>query len=470
MLRSFRVGNHRSIREEAELLLMPAYDKARPVVPVAAIFGANASGKSNLLDALRWMQAAVRDSFASWGRSSGVPRLPYLLDREEVPRPSLYVVEIEIDEVRHTYGFTVDDERVREEWLYSYPHNRKRVVFERDGDAWTFGTSVPRVKTDVLRELTRENSLFLSVAGRSDVDAARPVLDWFERSPIFSDPRADLDVPAVARFFEQGEHHRTSLIQLVRAADLGIHDIVLDQDRYDTERLRLQSIEEDLRTAETGAAVTRSDLDAVVIENPQDVASIGPARARFKQDQSVIDTLRSLRTMSELRLREIRAAGPALVFLHGEDPVALAAGDQSFGTLAWLRLLVPTLTALEHGAVLCVDEIDSSLHPRLTARLIELFRSEETNPRHAQLILTTHDATLLGTSFGEDILARDEVWFVEKDTSGGTKLFALSDFKPRKEENTERRYLGGSYGAVPAVYSSSLVQAMHDAGEANRAA
>lgn len=387
MLRSFRVGNHRSIREEAELLLIPAYDKERPVVPVAALFGANASGKSNLLDALRWMQAAVRDSFGSWSVTAGVPRLPFLLDRAAATLPSLFVVELMIDEVRHTYGFAVDDERVLEEWLYSYPHNRKRVVFERVGDEWTFGNSVVRAKVDVLRDLTRQNTLFLSVAGRSEVDAARPAFDWFERSPLFSDPRGEFDANSVGQFIGRSKQHQQSLVELVRAADLGIRDIRLQPD-------------------------------------------------------------------------PLRTSGSDVVFVHGDSQVVLKAGDQSHGTLASLRLLTAALTALEHGLVLCVDEIDASLHPMLTARLIELFRHVQTNPRQAQLIFTTHDATLLGSSFGEDILARDEVWFMEKGADGGSTLFALSDFHPRKEENTERRYLGGSYGAVPAVSEYEFRNAM----------
>src|SRR5262249_6732845 len=124
---------------------------------------------------------------------------------------------------------------------------------------------------------------------------------------------------------------------------------------------------------------------------------------------------------------------------------------QSDGTLNWLSFLEAALTALDQGSLLCIDEIDASLHPRLTPRLIELFRSPETNNAGAQLVFTTHDATLLGTSFGEDILSRDEIWFVQKGADGATGLYPLTDFHPRKDENTERRYLGGSYGAVPSV-------------------
>ncbi len=137
-------------------------------------------------------------------------------------------------------------------------------------------------------------------------------------------------------------------------------------------------------------------------------------------------------------------------------PLSLA--DQSDGTRTWVRLVSAALEAIDAGALLVIDEIDTSLHPRLTARLIELFRDRRTNVHSGQLLFTTHDATLLGTSFGNEILGRDEVRFVEKDGAGATKLFPLSDFHPRKDENTERRYLGGSYGAVPAVFSDTLVE------------
>src|SRR5262249_10304922 len=118
VLRSFRVTNHRSIRTEQELVLTPVYDKTRPVLPAAAISGANASGKTNLLDALKFMYTAVRDSYGAWDPRTGVPRTPFLLDPAAAAEPSVYVAELLLDGVRHIYGFEVDDERVREEWLY----------------------------------------------------------------------------------------------------------------------------------------------------------------------------------------------------------------------------------------------------------------------------------------------------------------------------------------------------------------
>jgi AAA15 family ATPase/GTPase len=105
----------------------------------------------------------------------------------------------------------------------------------------------------------------------------------------------------------------------------------------------------------------------------------------------------------------------------------------------------------------------------LTARLVRLFQGEETNPRHAQLIFTTHDASLLGTSLDGELLERDQVFFVEKDREGATSLYALTDFHPRKEDNRERRYLGGSYGAVPVVSDYEFAKALTTRGEEHHA-
>jgi predicted ATPase len=376
MLRSFRVENHRSIRDEAELSLLPAYDKVRLALPVAAVFGANASGKSNLFDALRWMQEAVRTSFAAWEPLSGVPRHPFRPARPQSPSASTFSVEIVVGEVRHVYGFVVDSERIREEWLFAYPRGKKRVIFERNDDDWTFGSTVARGRTAVLERLTRANALFLSLASRVELSEAMPVYLWFQHQlRCLGANQTPVNARQLESWLTAEPARRSRLVALLRSADLGIVDLRIDD---------------------------------VVGE-------------------------------------------PELAFLHGEDREPFSLQEESHGTRAWLGLLLGVLDALALGLTLCVDEVDASLHPRLTARLIELFTSTETNQTGAQLIVTTHDATLLGTSFGADILARDEIWFVEKNTDGATALFPLTDFRPRKVENTERRYLGGGYGAIPDV-------------------
>jgi predicted ATPase len=140
-----------------------------------------------------------------------------------------------------------------------------------------------------------------------------------------------------------------------------------------------------------------------------------------------------------------------LKLLHGPGREPFELQDESSGTLNWLELLPRVLDAVDGGKVMVVDEIDASLHPLLTAQLVRIFQDEDTNPNGAQLIFTTHDTSLLGTMLGDQVLERDQIWFVEKDAEGASRLYPLTDFKPRKEQNTERRYLGGSYGAVPVL-------------------
>ena len=150
-----------------------------------------------------------------------------------------------------------------------------------------------------------------------------------------------------------------------------------------------------------------------------------------------------------------------LFLAHGDAEVVLPLSDESAGTRSWLGLLPTVLTVLRAGGTLVIDEIDESLHPRLTAALVGLFRDPGVNHRNAQLLFTTHDASLLSPVLGDEVLTREDVWFVDKGGDGASELYALTDFKPRKEgENLERRYLGGSYGAVPDVQVEALVTAM----------
>jgi AAA15 family ATPase/GTPase len=138
--------------------------------------------------------------------------------------------------------------------------------------------------------------------------------------------------------------------------------------------------------------------------------------------------------------------------------------DESAGTRALLEQAPRFLSVLRRGGTFVVDEIDASLHSLLTTRLIALFQSPETNPHGAQLIFTTHDPSLLGRRDGKDILKRSQIWFTEKNEFGETTLYSLADFRPRKDENRERRYLGGSYGGIPYIDESFAEALMRRGG------
>jgi len=420
------MGNHRSFRDEQELVLIPAYAKDRRAVPVAAIYGANASGKSNLLNGLKFMADAVRDSFGVWSRDAGVPRSRFRLDRSP-ERPSAFVVELVADDVRYVYGFEVDDERVRAEWLYGYPEKRKRVIFERESDEIRFGTTVgdARGKLEVFEGLVRSNALLLSLTGQVDLPVTRPVHRWFTHDLTFRLDGPEVTEAAVKRFVLGSETRRRRFFDLARAADFGISSVLLT--------LSLSASDEE---GPTGSVDVEVDWDAV-----------------GRVDSRAADTLRDV-LLSQGRLG-LKHGGGAVFRLE----------DESAGTRAWLGLLPVALTVLESGGVLVVDEIDASLHPQLTARLVALFRDAGTNARSAQLLFTTHDASLLSPALGEEVLARDEIWFVEKKPDGASELYPLTDFHPRKEgENLERRYLGGSYGAVPNLMVEDFIDALRGPG------
>lgn len=399
VLRSFRLGNHRSFRDEQELSLLPAYDREQAALPVVAIYGANASGKSNVLNGLAFMRRAVVESFQRWDLDSGVARNEFRLDTQAQERPSTFVVDMVVDNVRHTYGFTADDRHILDEWLYSYPNRRKRVLFERTHDDIEFGSTMTeqRAKLDVLEELTRPNALFLSVAAQSNVEQLISVYRWFRsdiRLRLRRPFRQDHDIAArLAGLSGTRPEDVARLFTLLRAADVGI-----------------------------------SNLDVVQMGDTTD------RRDSFR-----------------------------VIFQHAGSDEVFQLHEESEGTRAWLDLLLVVIDVLHDGAAFVVDEIDASLHPLLTARLVGLFRDPETNPNGAQLVFTTHDASLLGTMLGEEVLARDQVWFVEKDESGASTLYPLTDFKPRTGENTERRYLGGSYGAVPVLDPHDFTKAMRGA-------
>ncbi len=146
----------------------------------------------------------------------------------------------------------------------------------------------------------------------------------------------------------------------------------------------------------------------------------------------------------------------------------LSLEEESAGTRAWLSLLGHALITLRGDAVLVTDEIDSSLHPLLSSSLIRMFRDPVINKRGAQLIFASHDTTLLGSMLDNEIMARDEVWFTEKDDSGATSLYALAEFHPRRDENVERGYLQGRYGAVPYLNFDSIREVFRERDEPPR--
>jgi hypothetical protein len=354
------------------------------------------------------------------------------------------VAELVIDGVPHTYGFSVDDSEVLEEWLYSYPEKRRRTLFSRKRGEISFGTTLGdlKPKLEMLEEFTRSNSLFLSAAARLNLEPLMPVYRWFQSCLRIkrSDRRslAALGVK-IQRFLDKNPGNRDRLVSLLAAADVGITGIRVED------------------TIDPSVSNRLLVLEARIDEMAGRVDSGSPKNRRNRETE-----LLRLTTERDHLIQIIYHRIAELHFEHGVDGELFELDDESDGTLSWLALLPVVLDALDEGAVVVVDEIDTSIHPLLTAQLVGLFQDPETNSKNAQLIFTTHDTSLLGTMIGDKVLDRDQIWFVQKNSSGATELYPLTDFKPRQDQNLERRYLGGSYGAVPVLDHQDFVNAVRD--------
>ncbi|WP_336210127.1 AAA family ATPase [Nonomuraea sp. LPB2021202275-12-8] len=413
MLLRFRVANHRSIRDEQTLSLVAVPRRGESgelgTVRVAGIYGANASGKSNVLSALMWMISAIRSSHTQWEPVGGVPRQPFKLSEAGRTAASFFELDFLHEEQRYSYGFEVDDTHVLGEWLYAFPHGRKKKLFERSGvDDITFGRALTG-ENQRIRRLTRPNSLYLSAAASNN-------------------------------------HH---LLGALYAALIG--KVMFAQHGEEDEKLRLHLTKFLLNETDFAPALNKllqlADLGverAEIMERPND-----PMLDEFAGPSP--DDLAD--SSSEAALRALRAR---VVLRRSSGGVSLSLEEESAGTRAWLSLLGHALLSLRGDGVLVTDEIDSSLHPLLSSSLIRMFKDPLINKRRAQLIFASHDTTLLGSMLEDEIMARDEVWFTEKDDSGSTSLYSLAEFHPRRDENVERGYLQGRYGAVPYLNFDSI--------------
>jgi AAA15 family ATPase/GTPase len=408
MLLRFSVSNHRSIRERAELSLM-AVDEDRPaarfapslgqsVLAVAGIYGPNASGKSNLLDALAWLSSAVRNSLRVW--DGGIPREPFRFANAST-QPSTFEIEFLIEGVRYWYVLEVTDTQVEFEALYNYPERRRRTLFEREGTEF-----LPRrgLENAVgIRELLTPTTLALSAGLRFPKNEFDSLRRAFRFESIFPPARR-------RRGWSRGSFRRYSGIEslfLMEGSDLTPDDSTrLSEDRAAAVQL--------MQFADLGISdIQVADPD----EDPATGAPIASARPRLQ-----------------------------LVHSAGEEKLPFDLTDESDGTQTWFRLAGSAMSVLQQGDLLLLDEIDASLHPRLSAHLVQMFQSPEINPRGAQLVFTSHDTSLL------DHLNRDEVWLAEKDETAATSLTALAEYggqKVRRSVNLQRAYLQGRFGAVP---------------------
>ena len=430
VLLSFTAENVRCYRDEVDFsflatrmaeegvahrLAVAGSAKPVSVLPAAGIFGANASGKTAILEAMDDMRVVVMESFHRKDPAQSMGRRPFLLDGESHRLPSRFEIELILRGVRWQYGFEIDDHRVIGEYAHHYPRGRQALVFHREPSRVELGAPL-RSAGRILRSLARNDCLLLSVAGLAEVECLAPLHAWFESNLLLTKPSDPGWGAALTADLVQSLHTKGAVLSLLRYADMGITDAHKDPpDPESAERVRRA-----IRKARDGDLSLSAD------------------------DELLLDGV--------IRLTHSGSAGESQV----------SPEDESQGTQAWLRLIGPVLSALNGGTVLLVDELDASLHSYLVNNLISLFQDQHHNPRCAQLIFNSHDTNILGDS-ERRTLGRDQIWITEKNLDGVTSLYPLSDFAPRRDDAIERRYLQGRYGGVPLSNPAEIERALETA-------
>lgn len=369
----------------------------------AAIYGANAAGKSNVIRALGTMKSIVKDSAKESQRGDKLPVTPFRLSRACVGAPTEFEILFVAEGVKYQYGFSLTDHQIMDEWLFAFPKGRPQRWFIRAYDesteeyAWDF-SSFFQGKKQLWKESTKANSLFLSTAVMLNSEQLKPIYDWFNET---------LKVTGISGWGPgftaemcKNEGEKKGVLKFLKSADLDISDISLDSKKID---------------------------------------------GGFFPDEMPIDLKQKL--LSELDGKEIVDIRTVHKDAEGND-VFFDLDDESDGTKKLFSFAGPWLDSLRFGKVLVIDELHDSLHPNMVKFLVKLFNDEKTNPKNAQLVFTTHETSILD----QLVFRRDQIWFCNKEKDQSTTLYPLTDFSPRKGvDNLEKAYLAGRYGALPLV-------------------
>ena len=419
MLIEFTVGNFRSFRDPQTLSLVAAPIKSKDpeldentviktaanpdLLTSAAMYGANASGKSNLVRALAFMKRFVMHSLKETKATGGIQVEPFRLHAATVGQPSHFEIVFIEGGKRYRYGFEVTKERVTAEWLFFVPSTREARLFEREGDDITVGGYFKEGRD--LEQHTRPNALFLSVVAQFNGPKAQKLVTWFGRLGIISGVDDIGMMPFTLMQLVEGEHSE-AIKQLVCRLDLGIGDLQVEK----TVRSKPQLPD----------------------EMPDEIR------------QAFLTIMNASDADERLSIHTIHTQ-----YDHEGNPVRQELFEldehESEGTQKLFSMSGPLLDTLQKGRVLVVDELDARLHPLMTREIISLFNHKATNPNGAQLIFNTQDTNLLDNR----LFRRDQIWFVEKDQQGASHLYSLAEFKVRNDKDYERGYIQGRYGAVP---------------------
>ncbi len=413
MLIQFSVDNYRSIKDKIIFSMMTASkDKERcfkirnyELLSSAVIYGANASGKSNLLEAMAFMRRIVLNKMKVIQSTDTLPHDPFKLNTSTQDAASTFEIIFFIDTTKYRYGFEMDNTTVYAEWLYSDEKGKEAKLFYREADKEEYvnpsfkeGYQFFDKKNNKIS--ISKNQLFLWKCDQNDGEISKSILNWFNGFNLIDGVDHDGYINYTMKKMED-QSFKNEIIALVKTADIGIEKIEEGREIYPQEFLDELPFNDEFK---------KSLLNEGVIK-------INTYHKKFDENNSNVGM-----EIFELELEE------------------------SLGTRKFFKMSAPILNTLQEGKILMIDELDASLHPMLTMHLIKLFHDLKVNTKNAQLIFATHDTNLLKPH----LFRRDQIWFTEKDNYGASHISSLAEFKNvRKDADFEKDYIQGKYGAIP---------------------
>jgi uncharacterized protein len=414
----FSCGNFRSFKEPVTLSMVAAklnsrnhevdenntirIDDTLTLLTTTALYGANASGKSNLIKAMDFMRRFVIISSKESQADEPIRISPFKLCTDSEDKPSFFEVVFLLENMRYRYGFEANRREIISEWLFHVPTVKEARLFVRDQDGIRISKDFKEGRG--LEDKTRKNALFLSVVAQFNGAIATAVISWFKKFRVIS----GLDDRSYRSYateqFEKDEKTRAQMIELVKKLDLGIDDL-------------------------TSRKLSEEEFQVIIPDAM-------PSAVRKRMLRELESERLAVQTVHQKYDKEGEPVSKEVFRLKDEE---------SDGTEKLFYLTAPLLDILNNGMVLAIDEMEARLHPLITKSIIELFHSLETNPNRAQLIFTTHDTNLLSNKQ----FRRDQIWFVEKNRQGASTIYSLAELKVRNDASFEKDYIEGRYGAIP---------------------
>ncbi len=424
MLVEFSVENFRSIKEKVTLSMVASGYKGLEenvisqektanlrLLKSAVIYGANASGKSNLIMAMNFMINLVKKSH-KLQQGDEIEVSPFKFDRES-RKPSSFEVAFIHNKKKYVYGFSCTEQEIIHEYLYEYPKGRRSILFERENGKFKFTKDVKTQKE--ISKRTASNALYLSVASQWNYELIGEIFKWFTNTYVMS-PSSPESVFAY-----------TPLLEMIGFSSIAYEDTIRLLEKENIKK----SIIKFMKKADIS-------IDNIEIEKPE----LGEGNPRSKNIFNFLGQM------------------PEIKFIHSSKTsngeklqIEFDLSEESDGTKKLLRILAPWVDSLQNGKIMIADELDLRLHPLLTEMIVKMFHSNKHNKKDSQLIFTTHNTYLMRADF----FRKDQIWFTEKTERQNTELYSLYDVKGvRKNENIEKGYLLGRYGGTPLIDAGDI--------------